>query len=73
VLERQDQGIYDFDEVSGNIRDSVFDMSFRQALDDLIKKLRSRSEIQIYEDVVASLSVTGSQEKDPAAEAGHGH
>jgi parvulin-like peptidyl-prolyl isomerase len=58
VLAREEQGIYDFQEVSGNIRQEVYDKKFQLALHDYIQKLRSRSEIVVNEDVLAALKIT---------------
>jgi parvulin-like peptidyl-prolyl isomerase len=59
VITREEQGIYDFQEVSGNVRQAVNNREFQLALHDYIQKLRSRSEIVVNEDVLATLQITG--------------
>jgi parvulin-like peptidyl-prolyl isomerase len=62
VTAREEQGIYPFDEVSGNVRQALFNERFRDRLDQWVTKLRERSEIEVREDVVASLQLSGDQE-----------
>jgi parvulin-like peptidyl-prolyl isomerase len=64
---REEQGIYEFKEISGNVRKAVRDQKVEQAIDELVKKLRSRSKIKIHEDVLASLRITAA----PAEEKAH--
>ncbi len=59
VITREEQGVYDFQEVSGNVRQAVNNREFQLALHDYIQKLRSRSEIVVNEDVLATLQITG--------------
>jgi len=63
VIAREERGIYEFSEVAGNMRQAVFDAEFQASLHEYIQKLRSRSEIVINEDVLASLQITGTQEE----------
>jgi peptidyl-prolyl cis-trans isomerase C len=63
VISREEQGIYDFQEVSGNVREAVNNREFQIALHDYIQKLRSRSEIVVNEDVLATLQITGTPEE----------
>jgi parvulin-like peptidyl-prolyl isomerase len=76
VTDREEQGVYPFEQVSGNVRSMVFSRNFTAALDDLIKKLRERSEIEIREDVLASLDIGAHREEsadDGKQKSGHGH
>jgi parvulin-like peptidyl-prolyl isomerase len=76
VTDREEQGPYPFDEISGNIRGAVFDQKLVVALDDLITKLRERSEIEIHEDVLSSLNITGRVDQgseEGGTDSGHGH
>lgn len=70
IVAREEQGVYPYEEVSGNMREAVFRKKFTEILDRFIKTARSRSEIEIREDVLASLRLSGTQEAE--AEAGHG-
>lgn len=70
VMAREEQGTYSYEEVSGNMRDAIFKQKFTARLDRFIKTARSRSEIEIREDVLASLRLSGTQEEAP--EGGHG-
>ncbi len=67
VLAREEQGNYELAEVSGNIRNMVFSEKFRVVLDDYLTTLRSRSEIRLNEAALASLSISGAVDEDPAA------
>ena len=69
VEAREEQGIYDYDEISGNVRKAVEDEKLQQAIHAVIQKLRSRSKIEIYEDRVAALQISAS----PAAEEAPSH
>jgi parvulin-like peptidyl-prolyl isomerase len=63
---REEQGIYDFDEISGNVRKAVQDQKVEQAIDELVQKLRSRSKIELHEDVLDSLRITAAQAQETA-------
>jgi len=77
VTGREEQGTYTFQQVSGNVRQALFDRKANAAIDELVTTLRERSEIVVDEDVLAKLAVTGSvdeAEKAPGGMgAGHGH
>ncbi|MCP4205286.1 MAG: hypothetical protein GY769_25530 [bacterium] len=64
VTGREDQGVYPFEEISGNIREKVFAEKFGQALDRFMSTLRNRSTIEIDDELLASLSVEGSVEDE---------
>jgi peptidyl-prolyl cis-trans isomerase C len=68
VTGREEQGIYDLGEISGNIREAVFTMKFRLALDRFITVLRERSEIEIDEEALADLSITATMNKAPGGD-----
>jgi len=65
VEAREEQGIYDYKEVSGNVRKAVEEQKSQQAIHEVVQKLRSRSMIEIYEDRVAALQISAA----PAADA----
>ncbi len=64
---REEQGLYEFKEISGNVKKAVQDQKVEQAIDGLVTKLRSRSKIEVHEDVLASLRITAA----PAEEKAH--
>lgn len=74
---REEQGLYSFQEVSGNVRAAVYQEAARKAIDGVVSKLRERSKIEIYHDVLDHLRISGQVEADESAEgavpAGHGH
>ena len=59
VTAREEQGVYPFDEISGNVREAVFAERFIAELEAFMEKLRSRAEIEINHDAVADLTVMG--------------
>lgn len=63
----QEQGSYAFEEVSGNVRNAVYSRKLQETLEAFMEKLRSRSEIEIDQDLLATLRVTGTVpgEADP--------
>ncbi len=73
VTARQEQGIYDFDEVSGNVRSAVASIEMRAAIERLMDTLRSRSEIEIDREVLASLRLSGERTETEEPADGHGH
>lgn len=76
VTSRQEQGLYSFEEVSGNARRAVRERKEREAVASLMDKLRERSEIEIDEELLATLNISGTREETPQEEAGspaHGH
>jgi parvulin-like peptidyl-prolyl isomerase len=60
---REQQDPYPFQQVSGNVRAALFQEKFGKVLDRFIDTLRSRSRIEIYDDVLATLRITGSREE----------
>ena len=70
---REEQGPYPFDQVSGNVRTAVYQQKFQRFLGEFLDKLRSRSEIDVNEEALAELRITGSHEEAPAVSPGHGH
>ena len=73
VLDREEQGIYSFAEMSGNLRQAVYNQKLLESIDGLIKTLRERSEIEIREDALAALRITGTDEGLVSTPAGGGH
>ena len=72
IVAREEQGVYSYNEVSGNMREAVFRQKFTKVLDRFIKTARSRSEIEIREEVLNALLLSGNREAEP--ETGHpGH
>jgi len=63
---------FSYEEVSGNMREAVFRRKFTEVLDRFIKTARSRSEIEVRENVLAGLQLSGSQEEVEGAHGG-GH
>lgn len=71
VTAREEQGVYPFDEVSGNVREAVFAERFVAELEAFMQKLRSRAEIEINHDAVADLTVMGAlDEQSPGGGSG---
>lgn len=70
---REAQGPYPYKEVSGNVRAALYQEKFQRFLGEFLDKLRSRSEIEVNEDALAELRITGSREEAPAVSVGHGH
>jgi len=72
---REEQGYFPFEEVAGAIRPELFRPKFEAFRQDLIRQLRSRSEIEINKDVLASLRFSGVriEEDDGAGPGAHGH
>jgi peptidyl-prolyl cis-trans isomerase C len=76
VTARQEQGIYDFKEISGNVREAVFQENLLAEMEAFMEKLRSRAEIEINEELLAQLDITGRQERAEEKSGmgdGHGH
>ena len=61
ILAREEQGLYNYNEVSGNVRSAVHSQKLRGALEKFMDILRSRSEIEINEELLKSLQITGEQ------------
>jgi len=55
---REEQGVYAFDEVSGNVRKAVEAAKTQDAIHRFVQTLRSRSTIEIHQDVVAAMEIT---------------
>jgi peptidyl-prolyl cis-trans isomerase C len=72
---REEQGFLDFEQVKSTVRSMVYTEKYKIALDTLIQTLRSRSEVTIHRDVLASLKITGGpiDEDAQAPAAPHGH
>lgn len=73
VSAREPRGHYGFEEVSGNVRQALFNAGFTRILDETLSKLRSRSEIVVHDDVLAVLSITGSHQEGSDAGPDPGH
>jgi parvulin-like peptidyl-prolyl isomerase len=65
---REPSEVYPFEEVSGNVRQVVREQKQQEAIHDVIQMLRSRSEIEIHDEVLAQMRISGSV----VEEAGHG-
>ncbi len=74
VVAREERGVFSYEEVSGNMREAVFRRKFTEILDRFIKTARSRSEIEVHEEVLAALRLSGTQvaEEDPGHGRAHG-
>jgi len=76
VTARQEQGIYEFGEISGNLRETVYQESLRKEMEAFMDKLRSRAEIEINEELLTQLDIKGEPEKAQEKSGmgdGHGH
>ena len=69
----EDQGRYNFDEVSGNVRERVEEREFFALVDKYVERLRERSEIWIDQDAVASLQISAEQNDKPEGHSAPGH
>jgi len=74
---REEQGIYAFDEVSGNVRKAVESAELQSAIHRYIETLRSRSTIDIHHDVLAAMKITATPAEGAGGSAdtpsGHPH
>ena len=61
IVDRQEQGIYTLDEVSGRIHSALYSQKFGEKLEQQIDTLRARSEISINDEVLARLQISGEQ------------
>jgi parvulin-like peptidyl-prolyl isomerase len=61
VNTREDLGVYPFEDVSGNVRQAVSRLKTRRAIHEFIQTARDNSEIDIREDVLETLRISGSQ------------
>lgn len=70
----EEQGHYDFEEVSGNVRSRLEEREFFELVDSYIHRLRERSEIWVDHDAIAALAIQASPAAGdgPAAAPGHG-
>lgn len=76
MVAREEQGSFEFDQISGNVRQMLFAQKSRVALDRYIATLRERSEIVLHNDRIHALTISGSVEESAEKEAsagGHGH
>lgn len=71
VTAREEQGFLSFEEAAGRLRGEVLSTKIRQAIAELVDTLRSRSEIEVYEEVVATLRISGTKSVEEAS--GHVH
>jgi len=62
---REEQGLYAFQEVSGNVRRALREQKIEQALDSLIQTLRGRSQIAIDAEALARMRITGTPAAEP--------
>lgn len=70
---REEQGPYPFQEVSGNVRSTLFRERFTEILDEYLEKLRSRSEIVVHPDALDSMRITGVAREGSEPPSGHAH
>jgi hypothetical protein len=61
---REDQGDYPLESASGSIKAAIQLRKFELALDETIRTLRDRSEIEINEEEVAALQIRGRPAED---------
>jgi peptidyl-prolyl cis-trans isomerase C len=67
----EEQGEYAFEEVSGNVRNRLKSQKFAATMDQTLATLRENSDIQIFDDHIAKLSISA-DEADDAQPSGHG-
>ena len=68
----EDQGIYAFDEVSGNVRGRLESRELFELIDTYVQTLRQRSEIWVDEERISSLDFAATQQPRGQAAPGHG-
>lgn len=76
MLAREEQGPFEFEQISGNVRQTLFTDKFRVVLDRFITTLRERSEIVLHDDRIQALEFSGSfvkQTEEDDSPGGHGH
>ncbi len=61
VTAREEQGIYPFEKVSGNVREAVYSEKVEQSLDSFMTRLRDRSTIEIRHETLSRLRFSGAQ------------
>ncbi len=61
VEAREEQGLYGYKEVSGNVRQVVEQEKLQQAIHARVQKLRSRSKIEVHEDRLAALQFSATR------------
>jgi peptidyl-prolyl cis-trans isomerase C len=66
VEAREEQGVYEYKEVSGNVRRAVEEEKLQQAVHAVVQKLRSRSKIEVHEDRLAALQISATPAAGPA-------
>jgi len=59
VAAREEQGVYEFEEISGNVKRAIEKQKTAKAIHEFIQTARARSEIVVHEDVLASLEISG--------------
>jgi len=62
VEAKEDQGHYTLVEVSGNVREMVFSQKFRLKLNEVLTTLRDRAEIEIFEERLATMQISGQEQ-----------
>jgi parvulin-like peptidyl-prolyl isomerase len=72
---REDQGYYEYERVKSQVQSAIYTTRYRVELEDVIQTLRKRSKIEIHQDTLAKLRITGKQLEDEASSSGapHGH
>lgn len=69
----EQQGHYEFTEVSGNVRAQVEQRAYLELIDHYIRQLRERSEIWINDEAIAAMEIQGLPEAgDDSTAPGHG-
>jgi parvulin-like peptidyl-prolyl isomerase len=67
----EDQGVYDFREVSGNVHQQVLDRKIAERIGDTLATLRERSEIWIDSAAVEALRITPTAPRERSQAPGH--
>ena len=67
----KDEGIFDFHEVSGNVRGRLVDQQLGERVESAIRRLRERSEIWIDDEAVAAIRIAPAPHEGRPAVPGH--
>ncbi|MGB5661301.1 MAG: peptidyl-prolyl cis-trans isomerase [Thermoanaerobaculia bacterium] len=72
VKAREEQGLYEFEQVAARIEKVLFQQAFATRVDDLIEELRSQADIAVDHKVVSSLMLSGTRSDAQSVSPGHG-
>lgn len=69
VETREEKGLLSLEEMTPRVRSMIFDLKRQEAVEVLIETLRAASEIEIMEDLVASIRISAEQTESAAPRA----